>query len=94
MEFLFDRLKEGDKVLDLGCGNGRFYDFFKKRKVDYVGIDNSERMIEIAKEKHPEARFGVSSGFETTFPDSYFETKCTVLPPCIIFLSAISVSIF
>ena len=30
MRFLFnDYLIEGEKVLDLGCGNGRFYELFE-----------------------------------------------------------------
>jgi ubiquinone/menaquinone biosynthesis C-methylase UbiE len=73
MEFLFDRLKEGDRALDLGCGNGRFYGLFKKRGAGYVGIDNSEKMIGIAKEKYPEADFRTASGLDIPFPDSSFD---------------------
>lgn len=61
-EFLFDKyLIGGDKVLDLGCGNGRFYPIFKSKGVDYLGIDTSSKLIEIAKATYPEARFEVSS---------------------------------
>jgi cyclopropane fatty-acyl-phospholipid synthase-like methyltransferase len=39
------------KILDLGCGNGRFLKFFISRKIrflEYVGIDNSQDMLDIA----------------------------------------------
>ncbi len=45
--FLKDFVKSGDKVLDLGCGNGRMSELFDKG-VEYVGVDGSERLIEIA----------------------------------------------
>jgi 2-polyprenyl-3-methyl-5-hydroxy-6-metoxy-1,4-benzoquinol methylase len=44
-------VKDGGKVLDIGCGNGRLYEVFKGMSIDYTGIDNSEEMIKIAKEK-------------------------------------------
>jgi len=50
--FLKDYIKEGDKVLDIGCGSGRFYDFFQEKKVDYFGIDFSKKLIDIAKRKY------------------------------------------
>lgn len=38
-------------VLDVGCGNGRFLEMAAERGYDGVGIDISERMREIAKER-------------------------------------------
>jgi len=73
LKFLFEGLKEGEKVLDLGCGNGRWSKVFKKKKVDYFGIDNSERLIEIAKENFPEAKFLVGDALNLPFPDDFFD---------------------
>lgn len=64
MSFLFDCLNEGDKVLDLGCGNGRFYPLFKEKKVDYLGIDSSSKLIDIAKSNYPEVNFETVSLFD------------------------------
>jgi tRNA (uracil-5-)-methyltransferase TRM9 len=73
LKFLFGDLKEGEKVLDLGCGNGRWYKVFKEKKVDYFGIDNSEKLIEIAKEKFPDAKFFVGDALNLPFPDDFFD---------------------
>ena|SRR3989339_757470 len=42
-------VKDGDKVLDVGCGNGRLIEAFKEKKIDYLGVDSSERLIAAAK---------------------------------------------
>jgi tRNA (uracil-5-)-methyltransferase TRM9 len=73
LKFLFENLKEGEKVLDLGCGNGRWYKVFKEKKVDYFGIDNSEKLIEIAKENFPEAKFFVGDALNLPFQDNFFD---------------------
>lgn len=49
----------GEKVLDLGCGYGFFTDYFRTICANAVGIDGSEKMIEIAKERYPMADFSV-----------------------------------
>jgi ubiquinone/menaquinone biosynthesis C-methylase UbiE len=71
--FLFEDLKEGEKVLDLGCGNGRWYQVFKEKRVDYFGVDNSEKLIEIAKKTFPEAKFLVADALNLPFPDNFFD---------------------
>lgn len=44
-------VKIGDKVLDLGCGNGKIRLLFKDVKIDYTGVDNSQELIKIAENK-------------------------------------------
>ncbi len=39
----------GCKLLDVGCGNGWLLNSIKDKKVEYVGIDNSEQLINKAK---------------------------------------------
>ncbi len=47
-------------ILDLGCGNGRFYKYLKNSldyKFNYIGIDNCEKFILEAKKSYQEPTF-------------------------------------
>lgn len=73
MNFLFDRyINEKGKALDLGCGNGRFYELIKG-KVNYFGLDNSDELISIAQKKYPEAVFRKGNVLDIPFPDNSFD---------------------
>ncbi len=52
-------LCSGQRIVDLGCGNGRLISFLKKNleKFDYLGIDNSEAMLKEARKNHPGYKF-------------------------------------
>lgn len=50
------RLRRGDSVLDLGCGNGRLVTGLP-RGVTYVGLDFSRTLLDEAKRLHPDYRF-------------------------------------
>lgn len=56
-EYFSEYIKPRSKVLDIGCGNGRLYEILEAKKIDYLGIDNSQALIEKAKINFPEARF-------------------------------------
>ena len=51
-------LLPGD-ILEVGCGSGRFYESIKGLLTgrDYLGIDYSKQMLNIANNRYPEARF-------------------------------------
>jgi SAM-dependent methyltransferase len=51
----------GKQVLDLGCGFGDYYQYLKKYYDDttYYGVDIQPEFVDIAKRKHPDARFEV-----------------------------------
>ncbi len=46
------RLKKGQKVLDLGCGNGLVAGEIIKRGVKYYGIDISSGLVKVARQKY------------------------------------------
>lgn len=74
MRFLVDDyMIAGERILDLGCGSGRFFEFLRDKKVDYIGIDNSEKLIEIAKRRYPKARFQVADVLNLPFPRNFFD---------------------
>jgi SAM-dependent methyltransferase len=51
-EIYRELLKKGDKILDLGCGNGRLYDYLKPVGIDYVGVDVSSKLLAKARLKY------------------------------------------
>ena len=50
-------IKAGDKILDVGCGNGRLLEALQDKKVDYLGVDNSSELIKLAQRNYPRAKF-------------------------------------
>lgn len=73
-DFLFDKyLSLKNRVLDLGCGNGRFYDPFIERKADYFGTDSSSKLIEIAQKNHHRGNFQIAAGDSLPFASDYFD---------------------
>ena len=63
----------GSRVLDVGCGYGRTTKPLKDLGYDVVGIDVVPRMIETAKQKHPETDFRLMSATHINFPDNSFD---------------------
>jgi ubiquinone/menaquinone biosynthesis C-methylase UbiE len=73
-KFLEDKIKNGDSVLDLGCGNGRLLGFLNERKnIDYTGVDNSEELISIAKSNYPDGNFEVGNALSLPYADNSFD---------------------
>ena len=64
---------KGDKILDLGCGNGRLIELFEGKGIEYIGVDNSEKMIEIARARYPGGKFLVIPDLNLPFSDNSFD---------------------
>ncbi len=45
-------VKDGQNILDWGCGNGRLILLLKGKKVKYFGVDQSDELIKIAQKKY------------------------------------------
>lgn len=60
----------GERAVDLGCGSGRFLDLLANRYKDVLAVDASPRMINLARDRHPQAhiRYSVSDLWSVT-PD-------------------------
>jgi alkylated DNA repair protein alkB family protein 8 len=48
---LVRHIKPNDKVLDLGCGNGRLIEAIKDLPIEYTGLDISDKLISLAQER-------------------------------------------
>ncbi len=57
-------------VVDIGCGNGRLYQLLAEKQVTYIGIDQSEQLLKIAREKFPAGRFLLREMTNTLLPEN------------------------
>ena len=60
-------ISPNSSVLDVGCGQGDFYNYIKNKKINYYGIDISKSMIEKAKIKNPNINFYHGNFLEESF---------------------------
>ncbi len=57
LEELTREVKEGESVIDVGCGNGRLLTGFKNKKINYLGVDFSQELIKKARLNFPGREF-------------------------------------
>lgn len=69
--------REGDRVLDFGCGNGRLARLFHGKNIFYIGADQSGGLIARAREKYAEEKGSIEFVLLTDdvlpFPDASFD---------------------
>jgi len=72
---LAEHVKTKDKVLDLGCGNGRLFSLLKDKNIEYTGVDSSAELINIAKSKYwkENPKFQVVEALNLPFSDDHFD---------------------
>jgi SAM-dependent methyltransferase len=60
--FIASLVRDGESVLDVGCGPGANYEVLESlgRASSYVGVDASERAIEVARDRYPAGEFRVA----------------------------------
>lgn len=61
------------KVLDIGCGNGRLYDFLQPKDVTYLGIDHNSNMLDLARKNFPEAKFQLDDIMDLNLEEEAFD---------------------
>lgn len=77
-EWTLDRAKvgPGTSVLDCGCGAGRFARLAADRGAQVAGIDASEALLEIARERTPQGDFRAGDLESLPWPDGSFDLAC------------------
>jgi len=65
--------KNRGKILDIGCGFGKDYHFFKQERYDYVGVDFSEGLLAEARALNPEGQFVLGDMKDLPFKDKSFD---------------------
>lgn len=63
----------GEKILDVGCGAGRYLLSFQERGFDIFGIDISPLAIKVCKKRGAKNAF-ILDAFQPTFPPGSFDT--------------------
>lgn len=71
----------GKKILDLGCGPGRYAKILTENGAKVIGIDNSENSLKIARKEAPKAEFILGDIEELPFKSEEFDI---VLSPLVI----------
>jgi len=78
----FCNVADGDKILDVGCGNGKLIDAIsRKADIQAYGIDISHGMIEECKARYKGINFAVSNAETLDFKNAELDTItiCCVL---------------
>jgi len=68
-------IKPDDKILDLGCGNGRLVELFED-SINYIGVDNCQPLIAKARDRYKDrkgVRFMVADIANLPFTDNEFD---------------------
>ncbi len=69
--------KKGEKILDIGCGDGVFTNELAKRGVSITGIDISKHDLSLAKKRakkmNLKTKYFLADAAKMPFPDNYFD---------------------
>ena len=80
LEFIKKYVKDGDRVLDFGCGNGRLLKIMQDRKIEYFGLDVSENLLAEGRKKYGDVVFSKIDPCQKTIPleDNFFNTVYSI----------------
>lgn len=68
-----NKISQGAKILDIGCGPGTFTKYLREKGFDVQGIDLSEEMIKIARRKIPDVDFKLMDMRKLEFEENSFD---------------------
>jgi SAM-dependent methyltransferase len=71
--------RDGSKILDAGCGNGRLIEAFTGKEIKYLGIDDSRELVDFARKQKPGRDFRCLSILELgLIPETDFDLVFSV----------------
>ncbi len=68
-----DFIRPGTRILDLGCGDGLDLEHYKKLGASVYGLDASEELIKIARQRLPGDDIRVGLFESLPYPDNFFD---------------------
>ncbi|MCP4936209.1 MAG: class I SAM-dependent methyltransferase [bacterium] len=73
----------GQRLLDIGCGDGLFANSLAKKGANVIGIDRNALMIKAAGVRNGPASFLVAEGYALPFEDEMFDAVTLVTVLCL-----------
>ncbi len=76
------QIKNGNSVLDVGCGNGVFYPVLADKSINYIGLDISKKLLALARKKalkkkgKAKVKFVKGSITKLPFKNNQFDWVC------------------
>ena len=73
---VFDKVKEGSSILDVGCTSGYYYEiinFYFPNKFNYSGCDYNEQSVNLAKKYYPDVSFFVNDLTDLSLMDRSYD---------------------
>lgn len=82
LESISDCAKDGDNILDFGCGNGRLLELFSEKNIKYWGVDVSQKLINLAQQRYcgENIHFSKVDPSQTSLPfqDNFFNASYSI----------------
>lgn len=69
---------KGKDVLDLGCGTGAYIPLIIPYARRIVGVDRSQNLLNLAKQKYPQTEFQVADAHHIPFPSHSFDVVIVI----------------
>jgi ubiquinone/menaquinone biosynthesis C-methylase UbiE len=69
-DLFFERVVNKGSVIEIGCGPGEISNYLKMKGLDIIGLDLSDKMIEIAIQLNPFIDFRIGDVFDLKFQDN------------------------
>jgi ubiquinone/menaquinone biosynthesis C-methylase UbiE len=66
-------LKNGEKILDLGCGTGNYTIAMKQSGFETFGVDPSEKMLKVAQQRNKNIEWCLGVAEKIPYPNNFFD---------------------